>query len=74
MTSWEEKKCVVCPFYNGEEKNRLRCESVIEGATLHIVFPTPLDKAKHRNKVCSNNTESKKCPIFKMLCDKYYNE
>ena len=76
MKSWNENPIVVCPFYKGEDKQKIRCEGVkvVSGGVLHLVFEAPKDKDRHRDKVCANHIESKKCPIFKMLCDQYYSK
>ena len=59
-----------CPFYDQEVRRRIKCESPFEGSILQVSFGADKGFKEHREAYCcSMNWE--KCPIAKMLNDKY---
>ena len=65
-------KFVRCPFYLEKQgdKNRIKCEGVLEGTTTQIVFK--YDKRYYLKSFCCKYY--KKCRIYSMLNKKYDDE
>lgn len=64
-----EAKFVKCPFYQEKQndKNRIKCEGVIEGTTVQLTFIS--EKKWYIKGFCCKNFE--KCRIYRMLNEKY---
>ncbi len=64
-----DAKFVKCPFYleRQNDKNRIKCEGVIEGTTLQLTFVG--EKKWYIKGFCCKNFE--KCRIYRMLYAKY---
>lgn len=60
---------VKCPFFKGEEKNKIRCEGVQEGASCIQQYRKMEQKEKWMGRYCCENY--KNCRIYKMLEKKY---
>lgn len=43
---------VKCPYYKGEEKQKLFCEGVQEGSTIHMAFDTTPNLKDYKNRLC----------------------
>lgn len=65
-----ENKAAICPFYHGEDKQKVYCEGVGEGITLHVAFATPALAKSYREKYC-HNFAYRYCAVCVMLWQKY---
>ena len=43
---------VGCPYYKGEEKQKIFCEGVQEGSAIHLAFDTPPNLKDYKNCFC----------------------
>lgn len=43
---------VKCPYYKGEEKQKIVCEGVQDGTAMHLAFDTQDNLRKYKNKFC----------------------
>ena len=43
---------VKCPYYKGEEKQKLFCEGVQEGVCIHMAFDTTPNLKDYKNAYC----------------------
>lgn len=43
---------VKCPYYKGEEKQKIFCEGVQEGSSIHIAFDTTPNLKGYKNAYC----------------------
>lgn len=67
----------VCPFYMEHVHSRysyLTCEGAIETATMVSRFRKSSDMAKHMRKYCCKLGAYLKCPIYKIVAQKYEEE
>lgn len=60
---------VKCPFFEGEEKNKIRCEGVEKDSSNVQQFKKIIQKEAWMGKYCCEHY--KKCRIYKMLEQKY---
>jgi len=58
-----------CPYYNGEEKQKIFCEGLQEGNAIHLAFDTPDNRRDFKKARC--NQDYNKCPIAQMLNRKW---
>ena len=66
---YKESIAVVCPFYQGEEKQKLHCEGVESGCKIHLAFATPQQRNAYRKRNCVK--DHKGCSIAQMLYRKW---
>ncbi len=59
----------VCPFYIAEARQKIYCEGVSRGNTLHLAFGNRRDCEEYKTANCRSSYKS--CPISRMLFDKY---
>lgn len=59
---------VLCPFYDEETRNTLKCEGVFS-KTCNQNFLTSVQKKNHKAKYCNKDYFS--CPHFKQVNNKY---
>ena len=62
-------KSALCPFYQSEVPQSLKCEGIEEGTALHVSFDSKAHKAEHKKKFCCGKYHS--CMLYKMLEEKY---
>lgn len=43
---------VQCPYYKGEEQQKLFCEGVQEGSAIHLAFDTNPNLKDYKNQFC----------------------
>ena len=60
---------VSCPYYKGEEKQKIFCEGVLEGSAIHLAFDTNPNLKDHKNRFCKKCWEQ--CLLADMLNRKY---
>ena len=63
---------ILCPFYHGDDAQKIKCEGVVDGNTLHVVFGSSTVARKYKRDYCCK--EYKECRIAKMLYAKYAEE
>lgn len=63
---------VLCPFYHSEDSNRICCEGLEDGSTIHVVFASPTKKRLYSRRNCCE--EYKACKVSQILYDKYGGE
>lgn len=61
---------IFCPFYKCLDKQQIKCEGFFEKSSVAISAQDLKDIKNWLKKYCTTN-EYKKCPIAKMLDDKY---
>ena len=59
----------VCPFYIGEAKQKIFCEGVRRGNTLHLTFGNFTECEKYKTANCRRSY--KNCRVSRMLFEKY---
>lgn len=64
-------KSAVCPFYQQEERQKVRCEGFEKGTSMHLVFTSLEGKDKHKRECCCNEAGYKKCPIYVIVARQY---
>lgn len=64
-----ESRCAKCPFYDGEEAQKVVCEGVEENTRIHLCFDTPASQRAYKIEFCYNYYED--CIIYKALYSKY---
>lgn len=60
---------VGCPYYKGEEKQKIFCEGVQNGSALHLAFDTNPNLKEYKNNYCKGCYN--RCLIAGMLNRKY---
>ena len=65
---------VKCPFYRKHDANRIVCEGLAECNTINLVYGNQADRMKYMVNVCNDTLESRDCPIYIMLMQKYEEE
>lgn len=60
---------VKCPYYKGEEKQKIFCEGVQEGSTIHLAFDTTPNLKDYKDHFCKRCYS--RCLIAKMLNGKW---
>ena len=58
-----------CPYYNGEEKQKIVCEGVQEGSAIHMAFDTPQNRRDYKKCFCNRGYNS--CLVADMLNRKW---
>lgn len=58
-----------CPFYRSEGEQKIYCEGVQEGTSIHLAFGSKTDTVRYRNSRCCDKFQH--CLIFKALLKKY---
>ena len=66
-----EAKFVKCPFYRNHDANRIVCEGLCDGNTINLVYESQVEKKKYMSNVCSSILDSRDCPIYILLEQKY---
>lgn len=59
----------LCPFYHSEDRQKIYCEGVVPGSSLHLAFGDAKEFRSYMEYYCRCNYNS--CPIAKMLLAKY---
>lgn len=65
-------KEVDCPFYHSEDSQKIYCEGIKDGTSLHLAFGDSNERKAYRNQYCCN--EFGECRIADMLYTKYEEE
>lgn len=58
-----------CPFYRSETQQKVYCEGVEDGTSIHLAFDTTAHANEFKQYYCSGRYMA--CPIAVMLNDKY---
>lgn len=66
-----EDKFVQCPFYRRHEANKIVCEGLCKGNTINLVYESQEDKKAYMKNICYSILESRDCPIYLMLNQRY---
>ena len=77
MPENHDDRDVKCPFYCKTLPNKIVCEGIVNGSTLHFTFTNDQDRRRYLIGVCSNLKGHRICPIYKMLyeiCEENNNE
>ena len=61
-----------CPYYRRAEKQKIVCEGVENGTTLHVAFATPTLLQNYKGRFCDSCYEN--CMVAEMLDRKWDNE
>lgn len=64
---------IICPFYQGEDKNNIYCEGLCEGTQNVSFFNTPTEKKTYKINYC-NREAHWDCPYYKILDEIRYQE
>lgn len=64
-------KNVKCPFYHKHDGGKIKCEGLSDDSTIHIVFGTPVERAKFMREYCFSIQACQKCLIHKALYEKW---
>lgn len=67
-----ESKYAKCPFYKSEDHQKIYCEGVGYGTSIHIAFGDDGKKRIYKKKFCCNSFDD--CLVSKMLNEKYNEE
>ena len=60
---------VKCPYYKGEEAQKICCEGVQDGSSIHLAFDTKPNLRQYKTQLCKGAWG--KCFIADMLNRKY---
>lgn len=60
---------VKCPFYRREENQKIFCEGVQGGTSIHLAFAAPTDRKQYEKCYCKGRYRT--CRIAGMLEGKY---
>ena len=60
----------ICPYYKQFKKQEIICEGIIDNTAIHIGFGNVHDLRRHVKKYCCHY-DYEKCPVAKMLTEKY---
>ena len=66
MSTWEAKY-VKCPFYHGNNANKIVCEGLAKGNTINLVYESQTDRKEYMNNKCKSIEKCRTCPIYKIL-------
>lgn len=58
-----------CPYYNGEERQKIFCEGVQEGSAIHMAYDTPQNRRDYKKAFCNQAWET--CLVAQMLNRKW---
>lgn len=65
-------KEVACPFYSQEDSIRIyHIEGISKGNRVHISFGARDRLKLHKKLYCNSVTDHQRCPIYKLLAEKY---
>ena len=62
---------IVCPFYQNDNFNSIRCEGYYKKSSLRSIFSSKETKDKHRNSFCEKLNNYKNCPFCRLAEEKY---
>ena len=65
---------VICPYYRGETKTCIRCESPIRAQYVSVNMKSSHMMQEHRDAVCSSFYYGERCAIARMNNTKYREE
>ena len=71
MANYTGGSSAVCPFYQHESKYEITCEGINEQSVQQTKFSSEDCKDKHVRHVCSSFYYMERCPIARMLSEKY---
>lgn len=63
---------ILCPFYHDDDAQKIKCEGVVDGNTIHVTFGSSTKARQYKRDYCCK--EYKECRIAKMLYAKYAEE
>lgn len=67
-----ESQCAKCAFYQKEDGTRVYCEGLFgEESTIILTFPDRTVCWSHRHRYCNSIKNYTKCPIARILSEKY---
>lgn len=64
-------KFVKCPFYHDHDNNRIKCEGLSKGNTLHLVFESTEEMKSFMRDHCNSIRLCQGCLIHKTLFGKW---
>ena len=64
MAKHRQDVLVKCPYYTGEERQKIFCEGVQEGTVIHLAFDTSSNLKDYKDMRCKRCYN--KCPIADM--------
>lgn len=64
-------KFVKCPFYKNHDSNRIKCEGLSEGSSIHLVFEDSKERINHMRTRCNDIFLCGKCIIHQALYYKW---
>lgn len=67
-------KFVKCPYYRDHESNKIRCEGLSNGNTIHLVYEDSKERKQYMKEHCESIKWCRTCPIHRLLDDKYEDE
>lgn len=67
---WPTDSKVLCPYYQGEDEDSVRCEGVCGARVMIMQFGGKAAKWAHTRGVCETNGW-KRCPIARVVGEKY---
>ena len=70
--SRKESKLAKCPFYKGEDKQKVYCEGIVKNSSIHLAFATVTQKKEFCKVYC--HKWYGECLIAEMLFSKYEEE
>lgn len=59
---------VKCPFYHSEDAQKIYCEGIQKGSSLHLAFGSKTDKKLYKAKFCIECHNE--CALARMLYEK----
>ena len=64
-----DSKFAKCPFFHAEEPQKIYCEGVEDGTTIHLAFVSKTEKRAYSEKHC--NCDFIKCKVYQINDLKY---
>lgn len=64
-------KFVKCPYYHSNDNNRIKCEGMSEGNSVHLVFQDETERAKYMKQYCYSLEICRYCLIHNALDNKW---
>ena len=68
-TKHKDSKVVKCPFFHAEESQKIYCEGVCAGTSIHLAFASKTEKKDYSGAYC--NKHYKACRVYQMNDKKY---
>lgn len=62
-------KYALCPFYSAEADQKIYCEGVQDGTSIHLAFGSKTDRKTYEKEYCCADYIG--CKICRMLYEKY---